>query len=356
MVVQAVAFLLPVATAEESQLAGSDIDSIGKREAVRTVVAELLSVGIEEYNKSLFDVAYDTFLKAQNYKKYLTDAEQSKLSKYLKAAKDFAAGRREAVEHIRSADKLIRAGQLIRAKAHLKAVEGSKLLTIKEKGVVKSGLKKIAGWLVEQEKQMRQIYNRSVVLYDSGQLENARAGFIKVAKSGLLALPDSKTAEDYIHKIDASIGKSDNSFTPTDLSLFESESKAGSGGWSDDGGILSRKDKTNINQNFFLAGTKRADLAALAAASKEKSVAQGYTQAVVKDAIVKAKDYIKNSNFYQAQKSIDTARKVLNENRSFLDESTFNQYDSSLKKLEDDVSAARKKWLGPLGGNDSLQQ
>ena len=363
MVVQAAIFLLPVmcvieppvAVADDFVLTNPDIGSVGKGEGARAVAAELLAVGVEEYNRSMFDVAYDTLLKAQNYKNYLTDVEQSKLSKYLKASKDSSAGRKEAVGHIKSADRLIRDGQLIRAKAHLEAAQRSGLLASEEKGVVKKGLKKIEGWLTEQEKQVRQIYSRSVLLYETGQLENARTGFIKVAQSGLLALPDGKTAEDYIHQIDTSIGKSDASLTPTDFTLFESEGKARKGDWADDGGILNTKDKTNIYRSSLPPETK-ANPAWFAAAGKKKNVSQGYMQAIIKDTLSRAKDYLKSNNFYQAQKSIDNAKKALNENRSFLDESTFNEYDTTLKKLDDEVSSARKKWLGPLGGNDLLQQ
>ncbi len=356
MVFGVLLFLLPVAVADDPEPIGSDIGSVGRQEASRTVAVELLAVGIEEYKQVLFEASYNSLTRAQKYKKYLTDAENAKLSKYLKAAKDSVSKKKEATEHIRSADRLIRQGQFIRAKAHLKAVDGSGLLTTKEKDVVENGLKKIEGWLKEQEKQIKQIYDRSVELYNEGQFDNARAGFIEVAKNGLLSLPDGQTAEDYIHKIDTSVGKIGGTFTPTDLSLYESESTVKSGSWSEDGGILNKKDKVNANKNVFSPKIKSAELAQLATMSRKNSVAQGYTQAIVKDALTKARGYIKNSNFYQAQKSIDNARKALNENRLYLDADDFDEYNRSLKKLEEEVSAGRKKWLAPLGSDSPLKQ
>jgi hypothetical protein len=357
--------LTPASAADNPESNGYDTDTIGKKEASRNVAMELLEAGIEEYNQALFDAACNTLLKAQSYEKYLTDAERKKLGRYLKAAENSVLKRKEAIKHIQTADELIGAGQFIRAEAHLNVVKRSRVLTAEEKNDVKNSLKQIKDRLAEQEKQIKQIYERSVELYRNGQFSSARAGFIKVAQSGLLSLPDGKTAEDYIHKIDVSIGKSVGTLTPADMALFKSENKAESSQqsedsgilkWSEDSGISNKKDTVNANQKVLPAEAKSADFAQSAAVSQKNSVAQGYTLAIVKDAAVKVNDCIKSSDFYQAQKVIDNAKKILNENQQHLDEDVFGECNMTLKKLEDEVSAGRKKWLGSLGSDSPLKQ
>jgi putative hemolysin len=353
-------FLTPASAADNPESNGSDIDMIGEKEASRNVAIELLEAGIGEYNQALFDAACNTLLKAQNYEKYLTDAERKKLGRYLKAAKNSVLKRKEAIKHIQLADELISSGQFIRAEAHLNAVKRSRVLTKMERNDVKDGLKQIKDGLAEQEKQIKQIYERSVELYRNGQFRAARAGFIKVAQSGLLSLPDGKTAEDYIHKIDVSIGKS---VSTADMALFESENKTESSRrsedigilkWSEDSGILNKKDIVNANQKVLPAEAKSADFAQSAAVSKN-SVAQGYTLAIVKDAAAKVNDCIKSSDFYQAQKVIDNAKKILSENQPHLDKDVSGECNTTLKKLEDEVSAGRKKWPGSLGSGSPLK-
>jgi hypothetical protein len=357
--------LTPASAADNPESNGYDTDTIGKKEASRNVAIELLEAGIGEYNQALFDAAGNTLLKAQSYEKYLTDAERKKLGKYLKAAKNSVLKRKEAIKHIQIADELISSGQFIRANAHLKAVKGSKVLTAMERNNVKDSLKQIKDRLAEQEKQIKQIYERSVELYRNGQFSSARAGFIKVAQSGLLSLPDGKTAEDYIHKIDVSIGKSVGTLTPADMALFESENKPESSRrsedseiikWTEESGISNKKDTVNANQKVLPAEAKSADFAQAAAVSKKSSVAQGYTLAIVKDAAAKVNDCIKSSDFYQAQKVIDNAKKILSENQQHLDKDVFGECNTTLKKLEDEVSAGRKKWLGSLGSDSPLKQ
>jgi hypothetical protein len=76
-------FLLPVAVADDPEPIGSDIGSVGRQEASRTVAVELLAVGIEEYKQVLFEASYNSLTRAQKYKKYLTDAENAAKSGWI---------------------------------------------------------------------------------------------------------------------------------------------------------------------------------------------------------------------------------------------------------------------------------
>ena len=54
---------------------------------------------------------------------------------------------------------------------------------------------------------MVNLYNTSVDLFNAGQLEQAREGFLKISESGLLDTPEGYTANDYLAKIDKALSQ-----------------------------------------------------------------------------------------------------------------------------------------------------
>lgn len=332
----------------ESSIYDVEIGGIGKRESVRQVASELLAVGIEEYNRSLFGSSEKTLLKAKEYRRYLTGRERSRLSMYLKSAAEAAVRRKGVLEHIKAADTLVREGEIIRAKAHLKEIKGSELLTEREKSFVKEALKKIEKWLAEHQRQTEELYNHSVELYNAGQLENARSGFIRVARSGLVVKPEDQTPEDYVHKIDLLLGDNVGTFTVSDIELFERQSEIQSGLVVKEG-LLGSRAETKIK------GLQRPEEAYMEAVSRKRKLVEGYTSAVVTDAVTKAKDYLDVGKFYRAQKEIENAQKALEENRLYLADDVFMQYNSQLGQLEQQITEGRKKWLGGFNGDRAFE-
>ncbi len=332
----------------DSSVYSLEIGGIGKRESIRSVASELLDVGIEEYKRALFGSAEKTLLKAKAYKRYLTGQELGSLNRYLKSASEAAVRRKGALEHIRAADKLVREGKIIRAKAHLKEIKGSELLTKREKSFIKEALNKIDEWLAEYGRQTESLYNRSVELYNAGQLENARSGFIRVARSGLVVKPEGETPEDYIHKIDLLVGKSDGSFRVTDVELFERQSELQSDLTVKEGLLGGRAGQR-------MKGLQRPEEAYFEAISRKRKLVEGYTEAVVTDSMTKARDYLDVGKFYGAQKEIGNARKTLEENRLYLADDVFARYNSQLEKLEQEITEGRKRWLGGFNGDKSFE-
>jgi len=332
----------------DSSVYGIEIGGIGRRESICSVASELLDVGIEEYNRALFGSAEKTLLKAKEYKRYLSGQERSRLNRYLKSASEAAVRRKGVLEHIGAADKLVREGKIIRAKAHLKEIKSSELLTRREKSFIKEALKKIDEWLAEHQRQTEELYNRSVELYNAGQLENARSGFIRVARSGLVVKPEGETPEDYIHKIDLLVGKSIGAFTITDVELFERQSEVQSGLTVKEG-LLGGRAESRIK------GLQRPEEAYFEAVSRKRKLVEGYTRAVVTDSMTKARDYLDVGKFYRAQKEIENAQKTLEENRLYLADDVFGQYNSQLGKLGQEITEGRKRWLGGFNGDRSFE-
>jgi len=104
-----------------------------------------------------------------------------------------------------------------------------------------------------------------------------------------------------------------------------------------------------------IKGLQRPEEAYFEAVSRKRKLVEGYTRAVVTDSMTKARDYLDVGKFYRAQKEIENAQKTLEENRLYLADEVFAQYNSQLGKLEQEIMEGRKKWLGGFNGDRSFE-
>lgn len=317
----------------------SPISGIGSELSVRNVALEMMNVGIEQYNRALFDASEKTLLKAQQFKKYLTEAEIGTLTRYLRKATVAAVKRKGAIEDLRQADKLLKENQFLRAKAHLVNISTSELLTPLESEVVRKGLEIINKNLAEQDKQYLDIYQQSVLLYEQGQLEAARAGFIRVTLYGLLVLPLDRMPEQYIEKIDGVLGKAVSPLMTTEGLFSQSFQPI----FAPDGSLLGDRARY---KTFPGTGTQLRAEEAPAMNPARKSLVQSYVNAVVTSSIAKAREHIKSGKFYLAQNQIETAKKAIGDNLSFLEKDIVERYDSQLKEIQAQINDGIAKAFG----------
>lgn len=89
--------------------------------------------------------------------------------------------------------------------------------------------------------------------------------------------------------------------------------------------------------------------------SHKRKLVMGYTSAVVNDSVTKARGYLDVGKFYNAQKELEKAKKVLAEKRLYLDDDIFAEYSSQIEKLEQEITEGRAKWLGGFSNKSSLE-
>jgi hypothetical protein len=183
-------------------VASSQANGLDKEKVVRQVAQKWIQVGMEQYRRGYYKAAEQSFLRAQDYQEYLSAGEREKLSELLEKSHEGAVEKQRISETIQAADELVKQGQTAKAKAYLEQIKDNEFLTEEQKGLVAEGLEKLNSQLEGQKGGIGELYERSVGLYQAGELEKAREGFIKVAKSGLSIGPEGKKAEDYLVKID----------------------------------------------------------------------------------------------------------------------------------------------------------
>jgi hypothetical protein len=345
-------------------------DETGKHKILRGIAGNWIQVGLEQHQRAFFGQAEKSFLQAQLYQQYLTNAEAEKLNSLLEGTRTAVLERGQDLGHIKTADKLIGQGQPIKAKAHLEKVKGSRLLTGPEQKQVLERLKGIDNQLDSRQEAIAALYERSVALYNTAvpvvpgipsggrltALEQARKGFLEVAASGLSKAPPSKTAEDYLVKID-------DILRSAVLSPLLMEEESGSN--LPDTGVGTVKEVVDdvVTEPVIIAQPQEVrqpnesvmvDAASplteqngrIEATDRRRNILRSYARAVVEDAIAKVRNYVNEGRFYRAKQALETAEQALNKNRPHLRDSSFNRYHSQLERLAEQIVKGRALWLG----------
>jgi outer membrane PBP1 activator LpoA protein len=164
---------------------------------------------MEQYNRGLFKAAEQAFLRASDYQDYLSESEKEQLTQYLEMAHNASTGKEQVLSDIQAAQELIGRGELSQAKAQLEALRDSSYLTDEERQMVEAGLASINEKMAGPQQDLVSLYNQSVQLYQNGELESAREGFVKLSKEAAFQAPEGGLSpQDYLIEIDTALTQS----------------------------------------------------------------------------------------------------------------------------------------------------
>jgi tetratricopeptide (TPR) repeat protein len=330
------------------------------------VADEWMQVGVEQYERGYYEQSKKSFLKAQDYQKYLTADEREKLNGLLQETDTAIIERKRIVEEIQKGHESVEQGQLIEAKTHLEGIQGNEFLTKEERKVTTEDLKKVTHQLNERKREIAGLYDRSVQLYRAGEMEAAREGFLKIAREPSLwgfAAPQGETAEDYLVKIDNILVKRLESSGPVEPEAGDKRPRAGV---VDIRGKLPKiaaksaqdtKPQLRITQESNnLPGSAGIDVGRVKSPepknneggyteseSRRRNILRSYTRAVVNDAIAKAQNYREKGEFDKAKKSLEKAKTTVNENRAELGDNIFEQYSRLLEQRAEEIVREQSK-------------
>ena len=367
--------LLPIITI--SQVAPSqENESADRQEASRRLVQIFLQLGQEQYDRGYYDEAVKTFLDAQEYEKDLTVAVREQLSEHLKESQIAVLKRKDALQTLWIVNELIKRDQLNEAKTHLEKIKDNEFLPEEERKRIpevfrridaqiiadkaelekaerkkpstqeKSGesaaeIKKPAQDLMARRKEISDLWNESIGLYHTGQYEKAREGFIKVASSDLIPPAMRRAVEDYLSRIDKLLPQRaerklvQEQEEPVVVAVVEpgvgepelAEPKAASEVVAPE--VAPRIASPVTGQSNYIEVINR-----------RRSIIRSHTEAVVNDAIAKARSYNDQGRFDKARDVIETAALTVNENQMHLGDELFKEYSSKLKLLTEEIADA----------------
>ena len=330
-----------------------------RTKTVRQVAEYFMKAGTQQYQRGFYAQAETSFLQALDYREHLDAATVEKLSALASKAHRAVIERKHLLEQIEQANKLIKQGELTKAKALLNEVLQSEFLADTERRQIKDALAKLGGQLGEEKGRIAEIYNHSVDLYRAGRLAEAREGFVNVAKSGELKAPPGRRAEDYLAKIDAALqrqaepprqlGTDTVARIPQETSLTAVEH----------GPAPVRREPVYTPVSPEVVGEPApvvgpAPVAAggptsyIDEVNRRRNIRRNYTHSVVNDANDKVRQYLGKNEFEKAEKIVDDALLIVNEYRMDLGEALYTQYSARLKQIGDLTARQKAEYQDEL--------
>ena len=313
-------------------------DEIGKQRVLRQVAQDWIRVGTEQYARSFYKQAEQSFFQAVEHQQYLTAVEREQLNNFLEKTYKAELEREHALEQVKAANALAGQGRLGTAKSRFEEIKDSEFLTEAEQRNITETLSMLKQQMNQRTIEINKLYNHSVELYLAGRLEEARQGFIEVARSGLMAAPVGKSAEDYLIKIDtilalrvglsAAQAEQQKKLLESTVTAIEDE-------------LLGSRTKGSLRQ-----ATEEADKSGKAASAgkqlngsdsgidnRGKNVLRSYTSAVVNDAAVKVQNYMEYGEIDKAEAAIEAAEAIVSKNRAYLEDKLLEEFDTKLTEL-----------------------
>lgn len=324
-----------------SKAGPSQPDEAEKQKVLRQIARDWIRVGTKQYERSFYKQAEQSFFHAVEYQQHLAMDEREQLSNLLEKTYKAELEREHILEQIKAANELAGRGQPGKAKSELEKFKDSEFLTETERHELAETLTKLNNQLNQQTTEISKLYNYSVGLYLTGRLEEARQGFIEVAKSGLSVAPVGKSAEDYLVKIDSILARRIELSTATQAEpqkkLLESTVTA-----IEDKllGYQTKGSPQHEGQTGEDLDDKPDSTASVAKplgdseiSNRRESILRSYTKAAVNDAVAKAQNYMEQGEFDKAEAAIETAEEIVNKNRVHLGDKLFRQFNDKLAKL-----------------------
>jgi len=274
-----------------SEVGLSQSNETEKEKVVHQVAQKWIQVGTEQYQRGMYKAAEQSFLRAKDYREYLTADELSKLDELLTKSKVSAVEKDRISGLKQKADQLANQGQLAEAKATFEEVAKSELLTQEEREQVTKNLAEINSRLEAQKKSVPEAPK------PSPETDKTPA-----EKPNISMPAETKPAEDYV----VTVAK---------------------------GSEPAEQEKKQEKKETAVVAAEPNSQSYIGMVNQKRAVRQSHTKAVVDNAIAKAETHLSRNEFDKANETVQTAIHVVNKNQSDLGEELFVSYSGQLSDL-----------------------
>jgi len=329
-------------------------DEQSKPDVARQVAQKWMAIGNEQYKRGLFKQAELSLLYAVDYQEYLNSREQKHLRELLSDVQKAVSSSINNQALIDSARQLIEQDRLAAAKNKLMRIEQSGSVSKLQQNQLSDALKQIKQKLNDREQEISRLYKQAMKLYRNERFEQARSHFTEIEQIlsrissqdvGVSTGPQQveepaehicqKTAEPSQQQVPGKPLMSESAPQKEKIAEFARPIT---------------KAEVEPNQMLTEGPLKQADISpakeiegksadrSQETPSKKEKLIRSYTQAIVKDAITKARDYNKNKRTEEAKAVLEKARQIIIQNREYLGQDIFGQYDRQLQELSEQIA------------------
>ncbi len=328
-----------------------------RQKLIEQLVDRWMQIGMEQYERRYFKAAEQSFLMAKDYEEYLGTEQRDKLNDLIEKSHTAAAEVDRLSADLALAQQLMAEGRLAEARALFETARDSQYLTAETRKIVEQGLAQTSGESVARQTEIAQLYRQSVDYYNAGEIEKARAGFLEISKSGLMVAPAGSTAEDYLVKIDAALAqqimKQPGEALPA-AGEIEQELFGPAQMVPEQRQMPMAVEEPTVPQPPIIIVTPQPVTQIpeqpeqgggyIEVIKRRQSILRSHTEAVVSDALAKARSYQAENQFDQATKSVEYAQNIVNKNRLSLGEELFERYSDELQRMRDEIGSARNAY------------
>jgi tetratricopeptide (TPR) repeat protein len=389
--------VITVAEAAPSQESGT----ADRQAAFRRLVQNYVQTGKEEYDRGYFEHALKTFRMAEGYSEFLTTAGREQLAALTEKAQTAIVGRKNTLETFQTVNDLIGQNRLVEARTGIESLAANEFLTADERAQiaevlgqidaqiaeqkahsqtvkdrrlsVSATLEKIAGQIrthaesqQDRNKRIAELYRSSMQLYRSGQFEKARVGLAEVAASDLIPPAMRKDIEGTLAQIDRALPpKADGQAVveektpeiapaivpkvvhpevtkPTlvapKLTQSESTEETSEAEMVSEEPAAPPAAESNMTQPIMVTSPGANEGSHIEQVTRRRNIVRSHTEAVVNDAVTKARTHMGEGQFDKARKGIETALFVVNENQIDLGENLYKAHSSRLQALIGEIA------------------
>ncbi|MGD8500090.1 MAG: hypothetical protein PVJ86_05555 [Phycisphaerales bacterium] len=173
----ALVFLL---TTPLSEATSSQADEASKQKMLRQAAQGWIQVGIEQYQRDLFEDATQSFRRARVYRKYLTAAERTQLKEFLAKARTARPGRKQVLTGTQTVSESVEEGRLAKAGPRVEKVKGSESLGEEGREQIGERPRRISGQASEQKEQTDQMAEPVVIKEQAKEVSSPHVTVVKV--------------------------------------------------------------------------------------------------------------------------------------------------------------------------------
>nr|MBC8379627.1 hypothetical protein [Planctomycetota bacterium] len=328
-------------------------------EAKRVKIDMNIRIATEQINRGLYKQAEAQLGKLQTSEEYVAYISERQHQAILKLQTQIAQslGEREKIARIlRQSEALAEQGNYQDALGLLSQIKGSRYASEPERKMIEGNYQQISDKNRQEQQKWQLLYNESVSLYNSGQSDYARQGFMQVIESGY-AVQGSKTPEQYILMIDTSVAEQSTLPATGELMPIVDSEQGVEVGFDPvvvevDIEPTDFEEIEPIDLLELEVGRRVGDSASMQAQQKElsylevvkqkRAVQVDYTMAIVKDAVEKAQQSLDNGQFDQARQSIRRAVSTVEKNKMLLGDAIYSDYTAQLTNLDQKVNESQQ--------------
>ncbi|MHC4125313.1 MAG: hypothetical protein ACYSRR_02525, partial [Planctomycetota bacterium] len=315
-----------------------------KQKIVQGVAQRWIQVGSEQYQRGMYKAAEQSFLFAKDYEAYLTVSQLEKLDELLEKSHNAVIERDSIIEKLALANELTEQNKPDQAKELFEQIKDNQFLTNAEKTQIAQKLGQLESKTSEEAARITELYNNSIKLYGVGKFEQARKGFLEVAKSGLISASPEQSPEDYLVIIDKILTQR-LLHVPVVEEITQPEVESSiTIDVAEDNKLLQTTKPTPeraavvIDKKIVPETVQETYIDVV---NHKRNILRSHTKAVVNSVIDQAQNCVNSTQFDEANQKVEDAFRIVNKNQIDIGEDLYELYLKQLKQLSELIANRR---------------